>query len=82
MVNPLELDALTEELQRLRAAVVRDDRHMADRLRRAQREARRLGALARGTAQEAALQSVENLLHCLQRGLTPPHRLPPLRRAS
>lgn len=76
MVNPLELTALTDELQRLRATLVRHDRHMVDRLQKAQREARRLHDQACGTADEPALRSVENLLGCLERGLLAKDPLP------
>ena len=76
MVNPLELAALTNELQSLRGTVIRDRRHMAQRLEKAQREARRLHHQACGTADESALRSVENLLTCLEHGLSSVDRLP------
>lgn len=69
MVNAQEVTRLTDELQRLRGAVVRDGQQMADRVDRVLRDARRLHEEARGTVYEPALRSVENLLGCVQRGL-------------
>ncbi|MEM1108042.1 MAG: hypothetical protein AAGH99_05045 [Planctomycetota bacterium] len=70
MVNQQEVDRLTEELEDLRGAVVRDGQHMADRVERVLKEARRLHQESHGTDFEPALRSVENLLCCVQRGLS------------
>lgn len=69
MVDQQQVDRLTEELKDLRGAVVRDGRHMADRVARVLRDARRLHQESQGTDFEPALRSVENLLGCVQRGL-------------
>lgn len=70
MVNQQEVDRLTDELKDLRGAVVRDGQKMTDRVNRVLRDARRLHQESHGTAFEPALRSVENLLGCVQRGLT------------
>ncbi len=75
MVNQQEVDRLTDELKDLRGAVIRDGQKMADRVNRVLREARRLHQESHGTAFEPALRSVENLLGCVQRGLTSQDKL-------
>ncbi|MBB6430633.1 hypothetical protein [Algisphaera agarilytica] len=69
MVNQQQVDRLTEELEDLRGAVVRDGQQMSDRVEKLLREARELHQESHGTAFEPALRSVENLLGCVQRGL-------------
>lgn len=69
MVNQHDVDRLQEELQSLRGAVVRNERQMAERVDTVLSKARRLHDESIGTDFEPALQSVENLLGCLQRGL-------------
>ncbi|MEO1237210.1 MAG: hypothetical protein AAFX76_10515 [Planctomycetota bacterium] len=69
MVNQAQIDRLTDELEDLRREVMRDGVQMADRVERVLNDARRLHDEAVGTAFEPALQSVENLLGCLQRGI-------------
>lgn len=75
MVNQQEVDRLTDELTDLRSAVIRDNPQMADRVNRVLRDARRLHQESHGTAFEPALRSVENLLGCVQRGLTAQDKL-------
>lgn len=69
MVNQHDVDRLTDELKDLRGAVIRNGQHMADRVDRVLRDARRLHQESHGTPFEPALRSVENLLGCVQRGL-------------
>jgi len=75
MVNQQEVDRLTDELTDLRSTVIRDGQQMADRVNRVLRDARRLHQESHGTAFEPALRSVENLLGCVQRGLTAQDKL-------
>ena len=70
MVSQQEVDQLTQELQSLRGAVIRGGSQRAERLSRIQKEAHRLHEEAKGTAFEPALRSVENLLSCVERGLS------------
>ncbi|MEM8738516.1 MAG: hypothetical protein AAGG38_08580 [Planctomycetota bacterium] len=70
MVNQQQVDRLTEELKNLRGQVVRDGEKIVDRVDRVLVDARRLHHEAAGTAFEPALRSVENLLTCVQRGIT------------
>jgi len=69
MVNQQEVDRLQDKLQSLRGAVVRNDPHMPERIDTIMKEAQRLHRESAGTAFEPALQSVEDLLNCLKRGL-------------
>ena len=69
MVSQQEVTRLTDELQRLRSAVVRNEGPMTDRLARIQGDASRLLDEAQGTAFEPALRSVVSLLDCVARGM-------------
>ena len=69
MVNQEDVDRLTQQLQGLRGAIVRNDAKMADRVDNVIREAHRLHEDSIGTDFEDALGSVENLLRCMKRGL-------------
>jgi hypothetical protein len=69
MVNAQEVSRLTDELQRLRGAVVRDPQAMSEQLRRVRRDCDRLQREAVGSPFEPALTSVQSLLQCVERGL-------------
>jgi hypothetical protein len=69
MVHQQDVTRLTDELQTLRAAVVRNEGSMPDRVRRLQNHTRRLLDEAAGTTHEPALRSIESMLDCVARGM-------------